>query len=263
MRPVLSLLLAMAAGAASAVPYVPSPGEVTGVMLNMASVGPGDYLIDLGSGDGRIVIGAALRGARAFGVEIKPDLVEQSRANARRAGVSEMATFAERDLFKTDLSRATVVTMYLLPQVNLQLRPKLLALKPGTRIVSHDWGMGEWTPDASQAIDAIRDPAGYEKASMVYFWVVPAQVAGRWCSDAGVLRLEQSFQKATVHWGGARTQGALRGAELRAEDGTGAGVLKAVHSGSGLRVEEATGAYAALAGQGLRRIATGETCPAR
>jgi len=130
------------------VPFITSPDNVTLEMLRLADVGPRDHVIDLGSGDGRIVILAAKRfGATGLGVEIVPDLVQQSTRNARDAGVADRVSFRTEDLFKTDLSRATVVTMYLLPEVNLQLRPSLLALKPGTRLVSHDWDMGDWQPD--------------------------------------------------------------------------------------------------------------------
>jgi tRNA A58 N-methylase Trm61 len=131
-------------------------------------------VIDLGSGDGRIVIVAARQfGATGLGVEIVPDLVAQSRENARRAGVADKVEFRVQDLFETDLSRATVITMYLLPEVNLQLRPKLLALKPGTRIVSHDWDMGDWKPDRVVTIDVPDKPIGREKLSRIFLWTVP------------------------------------------------------------------------------------------
>ena len=155
------------------VPFVTTPDNVTLEMLKLANVGPKDYVIDLGSGDGRIVIVAAKRfGASGLGVEIVPDLVRQSRENARRAGVAERAEFREEDLFKTDLSRATVVTLYLLPEVNLQLRPRLQALKPGTRIVSHDWDMGDWKPDRTIVVDAPDKAIGREKSSRIHLWVV-------------------------------------------------------------------------------------------
>ena len=140
----LALRVGPALGQDTDVPFVVTPDHVTRAMLELAAVKPGDFVIDLGSGDGRIVIVAAKQfGARGLGVEIVPDLVEKSRDNARRAGVADRVEFRVQDLFATDLSAATVITMYLLPEVNLQLRPRLLALKPGTRIVSHDWDMGD------------------------------------------------------------------------------------------------------------------------
>ena len=146
-------------------PFVVTPDNVTLAMLELAQVGPQDFVLDLGSGDGRIVILAARRfGARGLGVEIVPELVERSRRNAAKAGVAERASFVEQDLFKTDLSAATVITMYLLQEVNLQLRPALLALQPGTRIVSHDWDMGDWRPDRSVTVDAPDKPVGLRQA---------------------------------------------------------------------------------------------------
>jgi hypothetical protein len=139
-----------------------------------ARCGTGDFVIDLGSGDGRIVITAARHyGARGLGVEIVPDLVDRSREAARIAGVTDRAEFRVQDLFATDLSPATVITMYLLPDVNLQLRPRLLALKPGTRIVSHDWDMGDWKPDRMITLDVPDKLYGREKVSRIYLWTVP------------------------------------------------------------------------------------------
>ena len=146
----LGVLLPALASALEEVPFVTTPDNVTLAMLEAARVGPGDYVIDLGSGDGRIVIVAAKRfGARGLGVEIVADLVKLSREHASSAGVADRAEFREQDLFTTDLSKATVVTLYLLPDVNLELRPKILALAPGTRVVSHDWDMADWRPDKS------------------------------------------------------------------------------------------------------------------
>ncbi len=187
------------ARAAEDVPFVVTPDNVTSAMLQLANVGPEDYVIDLGSGDGRIVIAAARRGARGLGVEIVPDLVEKSRAAARAAGVSARALFREQDLYRTDLSPASVVTMYLLPDVNLQLRPRILQLRPGTRIVSHDWDMGEWQPDRTITVDAPDKPIGREKTSKLHFWIVPARVQGDYCGTGkhrGIeLRLAQQFQR--------------------------------------------------------------------
>src|SRR5262249_38894112 len=143
----------------------------------------------------RIVIAAAQRfGARGVGVELSPQLVQTSRDNAERAGVAARTEFRVQDLFETDLTVASVITMYLLPEVNLQLRPKLLALQPGTRIVSHDWDMGQWIPERTLVVDAPDKSVGLEKKSRVHLWIVPAALAGHWCAGAASLRLEQSFQ---------------------------------------------------------------------
>ena len=181
------------------VPFVVSPSNVTRAMLDIAGVTARDTLIDLGSGDGRIVIAAAQRGATALGVEIDPALVAKSEAAARAAGVSARTRFVKQDLFDTDLAGASVITMYLLQEVNLQLRPRLLALAPGTRIVSHDWHMGDWAPDRRVVVEVPDKPVGREKSSQVMLWVVPARVAGVWCGSSGdrraTLRLDQSFQR--------------------------------------------------------------------
>jgi SAM-dependent methyltransferase len=192
----LACALALPALATEEVPFVTTPDHVTLAMLELAGVGPADTVIDLGSGDGRIVITAARRfGARGLGVEIVPDLVAQSRANARRAGVADRAEFREQDLFATDLSAATVVTMYLLPEVNLQLRPRLLALAPGTRIVSHDWDLGDWLPDRTLTLPVPDKALGLSKTSRVHLWTVPARLHGDWCAGAARLRVVQRFQQ--------------------------------------------------------------------
>jgi hypothetical protein len=163
-------------------PYVQTPQNVVDRMLQVANVGPGDYVIDLGSGDGRMVITAAKKfGARGFGVDLDKRLVALSNRLAARAGVADRAVFYTRDLYETDLTAASVVTIYLLPEVNLMVRPKLLAtLKPGTRIVSHDYDMGSWPPDEQMVLDAPDKPVGRDKKSKVFFWVVPANAAGKW-----------------------------------------------------------------------------------
>ena len=189
-----------AAGAAvlaqDEVPFITTPDNVTLAMLQLAGVTAQDFLVDLGSGDGRIVITAAKRfGARGLGVEIVPDLVAQSRINAVKAGVAERVDFRVQDLFLTPLEGATVVTMYLLPEVNLQLRPRLLALPAGTRIVSHDWDMGDWVPDRTVLLDVPDKTIGRDKRSSVHLWVVPAQVQGLWCSAGLSLHIEQRFQR--------------------------------------------------------------------
>jgi SAM-dependent methyltransferase len=178
------------------VPFVVTPDHVTLAMLRLAGVGPRDHVIDLGSGDGRIVITAAKRfGATGVGIEIVPELVERSRANASRARVADRAAFVEQDLFKADLSRASVITMYLLPAVNLQLRPALLALEPGTRLVSHDWDLGDWRPDRTLTVDVPAKAVGREKLSRLHLWRVPAQVDGLWCGEGEAwIRIRQRFQ---------------------------------------------------------------------
>ncbi len=190
------------------VPYVKTPDAVVDAILALAGVGPGDTLYDLGSGDGRIVIAAALRhGTRGVGVEIDPALVRLSTERALAAGVAERARFVQQDLFETDFSGATVVTMYLLPDVNLALRPRLLAtLRPGTRVVSHDWDLGDWRPDRTVVVPVPDKPVGLEKSSRVMLWVVPARVDGRWRglaaapSPAGPIELAigQHFQQLNV-----------------------------------------------------------------
>jgi len=208
----LALLAALAAGGAArawwddgSVPFVVSPQEVVHRMLRIAEVGPNDMLIDLGSGDGRVVIGAAQRGAQALGVDIDPELVAQARDNAQRAGVAARARFEHRDLFETDLSQASVITMYLLPQVNLKLMPRLLALAPGTRVVSHDWDMGPWLPDETLSLRAPDKPVGgRDGLSHIHLWIVPAQVAGDWrgriegLGGEWRIRIRQSYQMLEV-----------------------------------------------------------------
>jgi SAM-dependent methyltransferase len=148
--------------------FVPTPQEIVDEMLAVAQVGPKDVLYDLGSGDGRIPITAAKRwGTRGLGVDIDPQRIEEANANAKTAGVTDLVRFVQADLFEMDLAPATVITLYLLPDLNVKLRPKLLKLKPGTRIVSHDFSMGDWKPDR-------RIEKG---AKTVYFWTVPP--AGR------------------------------------------------------------------------------------
>lgn len=177
----LWLLLFASGASAQVVPYVPTPLDVVERMLAMAKVGPSDYLIDLGSGDGRVVREAARRlGARGMGVDLDPELVARSTELARREGIGDKVSFVRQDLFETDLSQASVVTMYLLPAVNLKLRPRLLAvLKPGTRIVSHDFDMGDWTPDAAAELYS-DEKFGAGGSSQVFLWIMPADVAGRW-----------------------------------------------------------------------------------
>src|SRR5688572_10482700 len=156
------------------VPYVQTPMEIVERMLRMAEVKNGDYVIDLGSGDGRILIEAAKRGARGLGVDLDPSLVAAATENAQKAGVAERARFEVRDIFETDLSAATVVAFYLLPDFNAKLLPRLLRLKPGTRIVSHDGGIGDWPPDERLEMRAPEKPVGVGGVSRVELWIVPA-----------------------------------------------------------------------------------------
>ena len=208
------------------VPYVPTPQDVVERMLEMAKVSAQDYLIDLGSGDGRIVVTAAKKyGARGFGVDLNPVRIKESVENATAAGVTDRVAFHQRNLFETDLSDASVITMYLLPRVNLELRPKLLELKPGTRIVSHDFDMGDWTADESvnMTVKEKYGQAGGE--SSVYFWVVPAKAAGSWQWQLTVggkpqayeLVLDQKYQtiSGTVRVGGRSVK--LQDAKLRGD----------------------------------------------
>ena len=169
--------------------WVPTPEELIAAMLDMAKVTPNDYVVDLGSGDGRIVIAAAKRGARALGVEFNPDMVELSRQSAQKAGVADKATYLNGDIFDADFSQATVVTMYLLPDLNMRLRPKILAMKPGTRVVTHAFTMEDWEPDQSTNVEG----------RTAYLWIVPAEVAGTWTwqtpGGPAELALKQTFQK--------------------------------------------------------------------
>lgn len=191
----LAIGLHGASRAQDEVPFITTPDPVTLAMLQLAGVRSTDFVVDLGSGDGRIVITAAKRfGARGLGVEIDPTLVARSRDNARAAGVADRVEFRVQDLFQTDLSVAQVVTLYLLPEVNLQLRPRLLDMAPGTRIVSHDWDMGDWQPDRQLTLDVPEKAIGRDKRSTVYLWLVPARVQGLWCTAGGSLAVTQRFQ---------------------------------------------------------------------
>lgn len=205
-------------------PYVPTPQVVVERMLSMAAVRPGDKLIDLGSGDGRLVITAAKEyGAHGFGVDIDPRLVSRSNQAAEQAGVADRVKFLKQDLFDTDFHDADVLTLYLLPDVNLALRPKILSeLRPGTRVVSHDYGMRDWRPDAEAKVPAPDKSVGLRKESVVYLWIVPARVEGDWDVDAGgkriLLSLVQKFQKLSGSVHGAGGEAALGDVRLRGAD---------------------------------------------
>jgi methyltransferase family protein len=246
----VAAFLPPAFGAGEEAPYVPTSENVAVAMLTLARMTSEDYLIDLGSGDGRIVITAARRfGARGLGVEIVPELVEKSRQSAAAANVSARALFREQDLFKTDLSPANVITLYLLPEVNLQLRPRLLQLHPGTRIVSHDWDMGDWEPEKTVTVDDPDKPIGREKTSKVFLWVVPARIEGDWCGTGkhkGVgLRLAQKYQRFRGELddaSGSRTfEGRIQANVLRGPPG-----LNMTFDGVTIKATYATGKYAPL-----------------
>ena len=206
LRLLLGVMLALAVAAAGAqdgdtrAPFVTTPDEVVERMLAIAGTRAEDYVIDLGSGDGRIVIAAAARfGARGLGVDIDPELVLLSRDNARRAGVAARASFEERDALDTDLSRATVVTIYLLPFLINQLQPRLLAqLRPGARIVTHAFAMTGWKPDRSETVRLTRRHPGQGDESRIFLWVVPAQARGAWQARDWRLRIQQNYQEIEV-----------------------------------------------------------------
>jgi SAM-dependent methyltransferase len=268
-RPLLVLLLGTLplasahAQAGEEVPFITTHDHVTLAMLRLAGVSARDHVLDLGSGDGRIVITAARHfGASGHGVEIVPELVERSRANALKAGVAKRATFAVQDLFTTDLSPASVVTMYLLPEVNLQLRPKLLALAPGTRIVSHDWDMGDWASDAGVTLDVPDKAVGREKLSRLHLWVVPARVQGLWCAPGASLQFTQRYQVVDAQLVQGRSSwglgGRLDGASLSLHDRT-RQTLRARVDGERLLLASTPAAWKGLAREFRRAVGSG--CP--
>jgi hypothetical protein len=169
--------------------WVPTPQALVDKMLDMAKVTAKDYVIDLGSGDGRTVITAAKRGAKALGIEYNPDMVELSKRNAAKEGVSDKASFVKADLFESDFSQAQVITMFLLPDINIRLRPKILDLKPGTRIVSNSFTMGDWNADETATV---KD--GCASYCTAHLWIVPAKVEGTWQTPQGELALKQTYQ---------------------------------------------------------------------
>jgi hypothetical protein len=194
--------------------WVPTPQALVDKMLDLAKITREDYLIDLGSGDGRTVITAAKRGTTALGIEYNPDMVALSREMAEKEGVSDKARFAEADLFETDLSAATIITMFLLPDINLRLRPKLLDLKAGTRIVSNTFTMQDWQYDDSVKTSEIK-----VRWNTAFLWIVPARVEGTWKMTEGELTLTQEFQmiSGTLKKGVKTvdiTAGRLRGNEI-------------------------------------------------
>lgn len=198
------------------VPFVPTPHALVQKMLDLAQVGASDYLIDLGCGDGRIAVAAAQRGARALGVDLDPLRIQEAAAAARIAEVEARVNFRRQDLFRTPIYEASVISLYLLPEVNLRLRPRLLTeLRPGSRIVSHAFDMGDWRPEAEDRLDGRR----------IFLWIVPAIAGGSWAltdADGGqyALEIEQRFQEVTgTLTGGGRAlalgEAVLRGTMLR------------------------------------------------
>ena len=196
--------------------WVPTPQALVDKMLDLAKLTPNDFVMDLGSGDGRTVITAAKRGARALGIEYNPDMVELSKRNAEKAGVADRAQFMKADLFETDFSKATVITMFLLPDINLKLRPKILKLKPGTRVVSNSFTMGDWQADETSEVSATK---GCENSwCTALLWIVPAQVGGTYKVPEGEVTLKQTYQmlSGTMRAGGKTfaLKGKVNGEEI-------------------------------------------------
>ncbi len=205
------------------VPYVQTPLHVVRRMLQLAEVGPTDLLWDLGSGDGRIVIAAAKLGARATGFEIDPNLIAESVRAARLARVAARTRFLERDLFTLDFATPSVVTLYLLPEFNLKLRPRLLEqMRPGARVVSHEWDMDDWQADETLTYPSPEKPHGTNKVHRVFLWVIPAQISGRWqlsgarMTSSPMFDISQQYQRVTLTAANVEIAWAwLRGRTLR------------------------------------------------
>ena len=185
-------------------------------MLDLAKVTAKDFVMDLGSGDGRTVITAAKRGLRAQGIEYNPDMVSLAQKNAQAAGVTDRATFVQADLFQTDFSKAQVITMFLLPSINMKLRPKILDLAPGTRIVSNTFTMEDWQADQTETVT---DGCSSSWCTAL-LWIVPAKVAGTWNTPNGALTLTQNFQMISGTLGNQAIQGRLRGNEITCTAGS-------------------------------------------
>jgi hypothetical protein len=246
----LSLVTASVVGAQTAAPsgqfqptvgqpgkdvvWVPTPQNTVDKMLELAKITPQDYLIDLGSGDGRLVITAAKRGLTAHGIEYNPDMVELSKKNAAAENVTAKATFAKADIFQSDFSKATVITMFLLPDLNVKLRPTILDMKPGTRIVSNTFTMGDWPADETATV------TNCPNYCTALLWIVPAKVQGNWKLPQGELRLTQTYQtftgtlgttaisngklvgdKISFDAGGSRYEGAVNGNTIQGTVRTG------------------------------------------
>jgi SAM-dependent methyltransferase len=225
----VGVALVLACGSASAQQYEPRVGQegkdvvwvptsqaLVDKMLDMAKVTPADYVIDLGSGDGRTVITAAKRGAKAHGIEYNPDMVELSKRNAEKAGVAGKATFVKADIFESDFSSATVLTLFLLTDLNIKLRPTILDMKPGTRVVSNSFTMGDWTPEETAVLG---QGDGCTSFCRAHFWIVPAKVNGAWKLGDNQLVIEQKYQnfKGTLTTGGTAapiSDGKLKGDQI-------------------------------------------------
>jgi Methyltransferase domain len=169
--------------------WMPTSNTLVDAMLDLANLTPSDFLIDLGSGDGRTVIAAATRSIKALGIEYNPDLVELSRRNAAKAGVADRASFIQGDVFQTDFSKATVLTLFLLPELNLRLRPKILDMTPGVRVVSNSFDMDDWLPEKRITVSE-----GCSNYCDALLWIVPAKLQGRWKMPRGELALKQTYQ---------------------------------------------------------------------
>jgi precorrin-6B methylase 2 len=191
--------------------WVPTSQALVNRMLDMAKLTASDVHFDLGSGDGRTVITAAKRGAKATGVEFNPKMVELSKRNAQKEGVGDKAQFINGDIFETDFSKATVITLFLLPELNVKLRPKILDMKPGTRVVSNSFTMGDWQADQTQNAT---EKEGCQSYCTAYLWIVPAKVEGKWKMPNGELALKQSYQNVTGTLGGSEVKGSLRADQI-------------------------------------------------
>ena len=191
--------------------WVPTAQGLVNRMLDMAKLTPNDVHYDLGSGDGRTVITAAKRGAKATGVEYNPKMVELSKRNAQKEGVGEKARFIQGDIFETDFSDATVITLFLLPELNVKLRPKILDMKPGTRVVSNSFTMGDWQADQTQNAS---EKDGCTAYCTAYLWIVPAKVEGKWKLPDGELTLKQAYQNVTGSLGSNAIKGTLRADQI-------------------------------------------------
>lgn len=264
---IAALLPVPAAAAAAQVPPFIAPDHVTLAMLRVANVRPQDYLIDLGSGDGRLVIVAAKRfGAQALGIESVPELVRASRENAGAASIAHKAVFREQAISETDLSQASVVILHPQPAMNLQLLPALLKLAPGTRIVSQDQDLGAWRPDRVLTVAAVDKPGGQTRLSRVFLWTVPAQAAGEWCGRGkftGVqLRIAQSFQDVEgrlQHEGRAYVfSGSFHSTSIQSRKGFG-GRADFELDGPSLLLKRGSGAFKSFSGAKFMRAGNG-TC---
>jgi SAM-dependent methyltransferase len=238
----LGLVMALPAAAQEGrgdVVYVPTPQIVVDTMLEMAKVGQNDFVIDLGSGDGRIIITAASkRGARGFGVDLDTVLLKRANENAQKAGVTDKVHFVEQNLFLTDLSKATVLTTYLLPNMNLRLRSKVMSLKPGPRLVAHDYHFGDWDPDEQRELIVPEKKVGTAGVSYIFFYIVPARVPGKWQSLLTIdgretpmeFSLQQSFQelegKVDIRDVSADLRGRMTGERIRIVAGGRNGVAR-------------------------------------